>query len=550
MNSLNLPGALKDARIIALRGYSNGNTDYQEAKKSAGGTWTDIPEGHIKKDGWAGTVIPEEKIVCDIDDPEYFARLHSKLKELGIKHVAIKTPNGGQFIFKDAGTVKTQSSGMMTVGGFICDYRLANKGYIVAPSVNTPGREVIHEDSELDPMPDMFIPVRRYNPDKDSEKLIPSIIPQGARDDTIFRHAGRVKEWNIAHHLGFTEDQREGILQMVNTIFCEPHLTPYEITQKLRSSERGAPLSESNDREEYIKPLRAVSITDFLQMEFPPRENIISPWLPSQGSGMIYAPRGTGKTYVVMGIAGAIASGGSFLGWEAPQARAVLYIDGEMAAVDVQERFSSVVLSADKEMVAPLIILTPDLQKNGMPDLTSTAGQAAIEPFLESVSLVIVDNLSTLCRNGRENEGESWLPVQDWALRLRARGISVLFVHHAGKGGAQRGTSRREDVLDTVIQLKRPGDYKPDEGARFEVHFEKSRGIYGDSVKPIEAQLTTDHEGRQTWKIKTLEQSLTERVADLLNDGIPQNEIAELLGVAKGTVSKHKNKAQALGLLS
>ena len=68
---------------------------------------------------------------------------------------------------------------------------------------------------------------------------------------------------------------------------------------------------------------------------------------------------------------------------------------------------------------------------------------------------------------------------QRWLLSLRRRGVSVLFIHHAGKGGQQRGTSRREDILDTVIALRRPHDYSPKEGARFEVHLEKARGLYG-----------------------------------------------------------------------
>ena len=59
---------------------------------------------------------------------------------------------------------------------------------------------------------------------------------------------------------------------------------------------------------------------------------------------------------------------------------------------------------------------------------------------------MVIDNLSTLCRYGRENESESWGPVQEWILGLRRRGLSVLLVHHAGKGGTQRGTSRREAV--------------------------------------------------------------------------------------------------------
>jgi putative DNA primase/helicase len=122
-------------------------------------------------------------------------------------------------------------------------------------------------------------------------------------------------------------------------------------------------------------------------------------------------------------------------------------------------------------------------------------------------------------------------------------------MHHGGKGGQQRGTSRKEDVLDAVLHLKHPGDYRPEEGARFEVHFEKSRMIYGDDVKPFETMLVTNAEGLREWTMKDLEQSLTERVADLLNEGVPQHEIAEMLGVAKGTVSKHKNQAQAQGLL-
>ena len=72
---------------------------------------------------------------------------------------------------------------------------------------------------------------------------------------------------------------------------------------------------------------------------------------------------------------------------------------------------------------------------------------------------------------------------------MRSNGKSVLLIHHAGKGGQQRGTSRREDVLDTVIALRKPENYSPDSGTCFEVHFEKNRGLYGDNIKPFEAHL-------------------------------------------------------------
>jgi putative DNA primase/helicase len=75
---------------------------------------------------------------------------------------------------------------------------------------------------------------------------------------------------------------------------------------------------------------------------------------------------------------------------------------------------------------------------------------------------------------------DSWLPMQNWLLRLRRKGIAVLLIHHAGVNGRQRGTSRREDALDAVIGLRRPEDYSAEQGARFEVQIEKARTLVGD----------------------------------------------------------------------
>jgi hypothetical protein len=68
----------------------------------------------------------------------------------------------------------------------------------------------------------------------------------------------------------------------------------------------------------------------------------------------------------------------------------------------------------------------------------------------------------------------------------RSAGRSVLLVHHAGKGGGQRGTSRKEDTLDSVISSSRPPGYWASEGARFELRFTKSRGFWGDDAEPFE----------------------------------------------------------------
>lgn len=297
---------------------------------------------------------------------------------------------------------------------------------------------------------------------------------------------------------------------------------------------------------------RVVTLHDLLSRSYPPREFVMSPILPTQGLAMVYAPRGVGKTHIALGIAYAVASGGTFLRWSAPVARGVLFLDGEMPAVALQQRLALIVQSADREATAPLYLVTPDEQPHGvMPDLSTIDGQNAIDKLIgDDVSLIVVDNLSTLARTGKENEGESWLSVQEWALRWRSRGKSVLFIHHAGKGGQQRGTSRREDVLDTVISLRRPTQYSPEDGAVFEVHLEKARSVVGQDAQPFEARLgTTEHDGGNPWSTRTLEDSTFERVVELHREGLTQTEIGLELGVHKSRVSRHLKRARAEGLI-
>src|SRR3990167_4624624 len=284
--------------------------------------------------------------------------------------------------------------------------------------------------------------------------------------------------------------------------------------------------------------LEITSVFDFIKRELPPREDILAPWLPVQGLTMIYAPRGIGKTHVALGIAYAVANGSTFLNWQAPKPRGVLYLDGEMPATLMQERLRALMKDQQQKSKALFQLLTPDLQNGAMPDLATHKGQEMLEPYLKDIDLIIVDNISTLCRNSKENEADSWIPVQDWALKQRAAGKSILFIHHAGKGGHQRGTSKREDILDTVISLKRPEDYEAKNGAIFEVSFEKARGFLGDDAESFEAQLIIK-ENIHEWQTRTIQGSTFEQVINLKKQGYKQKEIAEKMNLDKSGVSRH-----------
>jgi putative DNA primase/helicase len=258
---------------------------------------------------------------------------------------------------------------------------------------------------------------------------------------------------------------------------------------------------------------------------------------------MLAAPRGIGKTFFALSVAYAAASGGSFLGFDAPTPRRVLYIDGEMPASAMQERIASIIKGFGIELPDPSYfrILASDLTQDGLPDLSSPEGQEEIDEHIGNAELIILDNLSTLVRSGKENEAESWSPIQNWILQHRRAGRSVLLIHHAVKNGIQRGTSKREDVLDTVIALKRPQDYASEQGARFEVNFEKSRGFHGEEAQSFEAQFELT-EGRAHWSRKTIDDVEYMRVIDALNSGLSIREAVEECGTSKSKVERYKKR--------
>lgn len=291
--------------------------------------------------------------------------------------------------------------------------------------------------------------------------------------------------------------------------------------------------------------LISLDMGEFLSMSIPERGYLLSPILPVQGIGILYAPRGIGKTFAALSIAVAVASGGAVFNWRAPMPKRTLYVDGEMPATSMQSRLAALVsgMAVPPHTLKNMALITPDLQPCPMPDLSTASGQTMIEPFLQGVDMVVLDNIATLCRTGKENESQSWQTMQAWLLELRRRGMTVLLIHHAGKSGDQRGTSAREDIMDTVISLRRPREYSMAEGARFEVHLTKARSILGDDAKPFEANLVTEGNALH-WQVRELEDVELESLRRLLKEGYSIRDCAEEMGKSKGAIQRLKKKLE------
>lgn len=288
-----------------------------------------------------------------------------------------------------------------------------------------------------------------------------------------------------------------------------------------------------------------INTKDFLARPIPPREHIIGPFV-KQGLNMVYAPPGVGKTYFAMSLGFAISTAGKFLNWICEQKQSVIYFDGELPAFLLQDRLKALFAQNGISPVTDIDfhIVTPDLQQNPMPDLSTETGQNYALKLIGESQFIIIDNISTLCRTGKENESESWIPVQNWLLKLRTMGKSVLLVHHSGKGEviSPRGTSKREDVLDLVISLAHPKDYQAKDGCKFEMKFRKSRHFRNQAdVREVVASFNN-----RGWEIQGLEESLIDKVRGMyLIDQMTQKQIATELKITKGYVSQIIKRLEA-----
>ena len=281
-------------------------------------------------------------------------------------------------------------------------------------------------------------------------------------------------------------------------------------------------------------------------MDIPPRDLLMAPWLESASLAMVFAARGIGKTHFALNIAHALATGGDFLKWKTTAPVPVLYVDGELPASDMQGRLSRIVEATGQEPEPGMFnLVSRDLQRfNDMPNLAGVEGQRVISENVGEARVIILDNHSSLIHGAKENEAEGWEPVGQWAIRERSKGRTLIFVHHAGKNGEQRGSSKRKDLLDVVIKLQRPADYRQeDESTRFEVHFSKARSIFGKALTPFEAQLAKGADGRQEWTVTDAEDS--SQILELQAQGLSLRDIGKILDCDASTVKRRLDKLKA-----
>ena len=290
---------------------------------------------------------------------------------------------------------------------------------------------------------------------------------------------------------------------------------------------------------------RAITLTEFNGADIPAERNLLGDLFYAGSIGMLFGPRGSGKSLLAMTIGYAISGEKVVHPWGRGCGGVVCYLDGEMRALGLRERinqldgFNTDTISKEK-VAAQFYVISRDYVGHPIGSIDTTEGQEAIDAMLPSdVNLIIVDNLSAWTSLGGEDI-RSWQLVKSWLIAKRLQGISVLLLHHAGKSGGQRGTSAHEDLLDYSIQLTPlPLENEP-EKTHFRVDHTKLRDHLPALKAPYAFTIWSENNvmNFKSEPLVTLFDDRISQILELKEQGLNQTAIGKEIGVDKGQVSR------------
>lgn len=207
------------------------------------------------------------------------------------------------------------------------------------------------------------------------------------------------------------------------------------------------------------------------------------------GLGVIFGEPGSGKTFVVLDLSGAVALGTDWRGLKVTGGP-VVYIAAEGAG-GFRKRMQALALHHGvnlEDLPLGVIADAPNLLRDDDKALARAIAAAG------GASLIVVDTLASVTPGGNENSAEDMGAVIGRCKRLQAEtGAFVLLVHHSGKNAANgaRGWSGLRGAVDLEIEVTRDGE---DRAARVS----KQKDGEDGAVFPFRLQvvdLGTDAEG-------------------------------------------------------
>lgn len=195
------------------------------------------------------------------------------------------------------------------------------------------------------------------------------------------------------------------------------------------------------------------SLQSLHAIQAPDVSYLVQHLIPDGALVLFAGQPGAYKSFLALGIAGAIAAGGSFAGRPRSPARPVLYLDAENGPQSVVARRRFLAIETSPRFKYWGRFSDRPMPKLDDPQLVYFA--ATEKPF------IVVDSLIRF-HVGSENDNAEMAVTMGKLLTLTRSGATVLVLHHAGKDKEQhfRGATEIEAAPDVCFKVKRSGEGK------------------------------------------------------------------------------------------
>jgi len=384
---------------------------------------------------------------------------------------------------------------------------------------------------------------------------------------------------NRVNKIKYQEDQ----LKAGKTVFGIPALVEFIGADKKAGLDWIDAIKKENKKgEEY--PL--VSARQFIANDYPVPKFILFPIFTERSANQIFGGYESGKTMFGLSAAMYMCSGADFAGFKSQTKVPSGYVEGELPASDVRDRFNSIRAGMEKLGIEFnwdwFHILTKD-------DLAQAGFKYGFDPIAVSRNLSDADakdygrrgreHISTWVRKIErktgakpffnldnitaladidENRAPDWKPLIQWLINEKNKGFANCFYHHANKTttkGGSSGSNAKERLLDTSmafekLDAKHRFNMGGNKNVQCKVHFDKARN-FGGSSHDQDFILTCTEEGK--WTRYPYLDKYDFMIIKYYHEGFSVKDMAEMEGLKKKiegvTIYKRLKRLKDMGAI-
>ncbi|MFA5792196.1 MAG: bifunctional DNA primase/polymerase [Candidatus Paceibacterota bacterium] len=398
----------------------------------------------------------------------------------GGKHYYFKYPEGGM---KNTTRIFNRKIDIRGDGGYV----------VAPPSLHKTGNHYEWE-IELDKIPLAEIPEwmtskkedssQQYNDsDRDWNTLFEG-VETGSRHDILTRISGKLlyqypeKDWYT-----FCLPLIQSWNKNNNPPLEDKHV--YEVFESLVESQKQQrkEKKELDSNEERL--IKILSVDELLKLETKEQEFLVNPLIPRQGIIALSGQPSHGKSWVMLHIAKAIASGKKVFDHFETVTGKILIFDEESGEGETKRRIERMSFKKDLPIMFSILQHFKIDNRKDLDQLKDIVQQ-------NNISLVMFDPFAAL-HSKEENSAEQAEQIMEAMQEITKVGASVLFIHHHRKDGigqpkgaqSLRGSSAISGRLDSHITVKR--DKKNVKDFVMEIEHVKSRR--SKAATPFSVQL-------------------------------------------------------------